>query len=95
MKKTINELMKLCPGRLVITIDRHKLFNETARDEIQRNPKQYGDLAGDMCVKNTIIMVEAAPIDKPMPPVIVFHYDLESALKSALNQIKLWQPKQD
>lgn len=95
MKKTLIELMKLCPGRVIVEFDRHKLFGETALDVILRNPKQYGILADEMISRNTIIMVEAAPIDKPMPPVIVFHYDLESALKNALNQIKLWQPKQD
>lgn len=90
MKKIINELMALCPGRLIITIDRHKLFGETAKDIIERSPNEYGVLSNEMIIRDTIIMIEAAPVNKPMPPVIVYHYDLEKALANTLNEIKLW-----
>lgn len=93
MKKVLTQLMTLCPGRLMIEIDRHKLFNETSEQVIRRKPSEYGIHADDMILRNTIIMVEAAPIHKAMPPAVSYHYDLEKALQDCLNQINLWQPK--
>ena len=93
MKKLLSKLMLIAPGRVIIEIDRHKLFNETAKQVIERNPSEYGVLAGDMILKNTIIRVEVAPITKPMPTAVSYHYDLELALQDCLNQINLWTPK--
>ena len=86
--------MKLCPGRVSIEIDRHKLFNESAAQVIGRKPSEYGDQAMAMSAYNTIIRIEAAPINKPMPPVVSYHYDIELAIKDCLNQIKIWQQQE-
>lgn len=93
MKKALKELMLLCPGRIVIEIDRHILFNETARQVIERKPREYGIHADAMIKKNSIIMVEAACITKHMPTVVSYHYDLELAIKDCLNQISEWHEK--
>jgi hypothetical protein len=92
MKKILSKLMLIAPGRIDIQIDQHKLYNETALQVIERRPSQYGIHAGDMIIKNTIIRVEVAPITKPMPTVVCYHYDLELALKNCLDQINLWKP---
>lgn len=95
MKKTIAELMKLCPGRLSIQLDYHKLFNETAEKFITDNSREVSGVTEDTLAKmretNTIIFVQANPIDKPMEAK-AYHYDLETALKDCLYQIKLWKP---
>jgi len=97
MRKLFNELTRLCPGRLHILIDQHKVYNETASQVIERESEQFATttLATQemMCLKNSIIQVDAAAIDKPMPPVTVFSYDIEQALKETLKQIKAWKPE--
>lgn len=85
--------MKLCPGRLDIQIDVHKLFNETAKQVIERKPSEYGEYAPGMIARDCIIRVEAAPFGKKMPPALCYHWDLEFALKNCLNQIERWEPK--
>ena len=95
MKKTLSYLMKLCPGRVGITIDHHKLFNETAQAVIARE-KYFNETCIEVIEKmielNTIIQIDAVPVDKPMPLVTVYHYDIELGLKETLKQIKEWKP---
>lgn len=95
MKRTLNQLMKLCPGRVSFTLDSHKLFNETAQTVITRE-KQFNETCIEVLEKmielNTIIQIDAVPIDKPMPPVTTYHYDIELGLKETLKQIREWQP---
>lgn len=94
MKKLFKELMQLCPGRISVEIDQHKLYGETASDVINRDRNKYGIYSPEMIRLNTIIHVEALPVDKPMPHAASsYHYDIELALKDVLNQIKLWQPE--
>lgn len=97
MKKYLSELMLLCPGRVVIEIDKHHLFNESAADVIDRETKVFQDIKlpilERMKLDNTIIHLEAATTAKPMPVVEIFHFDLELAIKEALKQIKKWEPK--
>ncbi len=96
MKKLINELIELCPGRFHLTINQHKVYDETAEDLLLREDRQFSDTPEKikqlMASTDTIIQVDAAPTTKPMPPVLVFHYDIELALKEALKQIKNWKP---
>jgi len=96
MKKAFETLMQLCPGRLVLRIDDHILYGETAEQVILRETKQFAEtqefILEEMADKNTIIMVEAATTTKPMPVVQVYHYDIELALKEAIKQIKKWKP---
>lgn len=88
--------MQLCPGRLVLRIDDHILYDETAETVILRETKQFSEtpstILEKMCELNTIIIVEAATNTKPMPVVEVYHYDIELALKEAIKQIKKWKP---
>lgn len=95
MKKVLNELMKLCPGRVSLTLDSHKLFNEPAEVVISRE-KQFNQTCIEVLEKmielNTIIQIDAVPVDKPMPPVTIYHYDIELGLKETLKQIKAWKP---
>lgn len=97
MKKYLNELSALCPGRIAIEIDKHLLFNETATDVIDRETKLFNDttepIQERMKLDNTIIHLEAATITKPMPIVEIWHYDLELAIKQALKEIRKWKPE--
>ena len=89
--------MALCPGRIEIEIDRHKVYGETAETVILREVKQFSDTFGaildEMAKQNTIIHLEAATTTKPMPVVEIWHYDIELAIKDALKQIKKWKPE--
>lgn len=89
--------MSLCPGRIEIEIDRHKVYGETAETVINRETKQFSDTTGFitamMMANNTIIHLEAATTTKPMPIVEIWHYDLELAIKEALKAIKKWKPE--
>lgn len=87
--------MIIAPGRVSITLDHHKLFNETAEIVIDREIYfKYTciEILEKMIELNTIIQIDAAPIDKPMPLVTVYHYDIELAIKETLKQIKEWKP---
>lgn len=92
MKKKLLQLMAICPGRVDIEINKHILFGETAKDVINRTPKDYMDAPiATMKRRNSIIRLEALPITKDMYPVIVYHYDLQKAIEKCLNIIELWE----
>lgn len=93
MNKPLAQLLTLCPGRLSVEFNQHKLFNETAQQVIERTPKVFGKHIDRMCDTDTIIRVEAVPKDIPMPMVEVYHYDFDLALKETLKQIKKWKPE--
>lgn len=97
MKKYLTELMQIAPGRVSIEIDKHKLYNETAKTVIEREVKQFADTPefrrALMAESDTIIHLEVAPITKPMPIVEIWHYDLELSMKQALKEIKKWKPQ--
>lgn len=87
MKKLFNKLRT--SGRLDIQVDYHKLFNETAKDVIERKPFEYG-ISDKMISTNCIIRVEFLPLDKKMT-ALAYSHDLELALKDVYNQYLIWK----
>lgn len=93
MKRLYNKLLTL--GNLDIQSNYHKLFKETATQAIDGNPQEYVNAPLQaMKDKDQIIRVEFAPKDKPMPPALAYHWDIEEALKSVYNQYLIWEPEQ-
>lgn len=95
MKKVLDELMQIAPGRLFFEIDKHKLFNETAEQAINSNPKEFINITEKtkkyMIKNDCIIRVEATPITKVMPTVFEYHHNFDLALKGCLKQINEYQ----
>jgi hypothetical protein len=91
MKKKIEYLRLLCPGKLSIQIDDHKRFGETAEQAISTDKTgEYKEITGDvisqMIERDTIIRVECFP---PYPIVALsIHWDLDKALESCIQQIE-------
>lgn len=80
--------MRLCPGRVDIQLDYHKLFNDTAAQVISKieAPKA---VKAKMVQLDTIVRVQA----NHKFEAVCYHYDLEVALENVLKQVKQWEKK--
>jgi len=88
MKEIITELMRLCPGRVDIQLDYHKLFGEGAAQVVDKieAPKA---VKLKMAQMDTIVRVQA----NHKFEAVCYHYDLEIALETVLKQVKKWEKK--
>ena len=92
----IKELQSLCKGSVSIDINEHtgsyltvkeylgeleNLWSESMREQIGE------DIYDEMVKRNTLIEVRAYP-RTPIGFYNCFHYDLEKAVDSVLNQVK-------
>lgn len=92
MNEAIKELMQLCPGRIDIQLDYHKLFNETSKQVIEKSPNIYiasKSTLAKMKRLNTIVRVQA----NSKVEIVCYHFDLEQAINSVLKQVKEWERK--
>jgi len=87
MNEIITELMRLCPGRIDIQLDYHKLFGETAAQVIGRSRIATRAIEKEMINRDTIIRVQA----NSKFEAVCYHYDFEAALSNVLKQVKKWE----
>jgi Cu/Ag efflux protein CusF len=92
MKKQLLKLMALCPGKVFIQIDNHKLYNQNAEDylneSIPEETKYFDEESKALMIEHdAITRIEASP-NNMTPTVIVYSHDIELGLKSAIKQIE-------
>jgi hypothetical protein len=86
--KDMLQLFNACKCAVHITCNQHKNYYESVEQYMEDNKADCAeDVLSEMIKRDTVIEIQYYPIT-PVGFNIIYHYDLETALKAAIESIK-------
>lgn len=91
MNDNFTELLSLCKCSVSLTVNGHRDFYETVEQHFLDNEEELEEIESEVYEKmkelNTIVCVQAYP-DTPIGFFVVYHYDINEAVKMVIEAIK-------